>query len=78
MIAIPVIVGAIAFFTIKYGLANTNQLIQYLIGCSVELIFGLLPLIPINKRFVRKHSEYVNDINRIVENEITELKKKAN
>jgi rRNA-processing protein FCF1 len=77
MIAIPVIVGAIAFFTIKYGLTDSRQLIQYLIGCSVELIFGLLPLIPLNKRFVRKHSEYVNDINRIVENEIMELKKKA-
>ncbi len=77
MIGIPIVVGAITFFTIKYGLKDTRVLVQYLIGCSVELIFGLLPLIPLNKRFVRKHSEYVNDINRIVENEIWELKKKA-
>lgn len=77
MIGIPVVVGLIAFFTIKYGLKDTRELIQYLIGCSVELIFGLLPLIPLNKRFVRKHSEYVTGINRVVENEILELKKKA-
>ena len=78
MIAIPVMVGLITFFSIKYGIKNENKLIQYLIGCSVELIFGILPLIPLNKRLVRKHSEYVNDINRTVENEIIELKKKAN
>lgn len=78
IIGIPIIVGVITFFTIKYGLKDTRQLIQYLIGCSVELIFGLLPLIPLNKKFVRKHSEYVNEINRIVKNEIIELKRRAN
>jgi len=77
MVGIPLIVGLIVFTTIKYGLKDSQQITQYLIGCSVELIFGLLPLIPINRGFVRKHSEYVNDINRIVENEIMELKKKA-
>lgn len=77
MISIPLLVGVIAFLTIKYGLSDKTDLVQYLIGCSVEFIFGLLPLIPINKSLVRKHSEYVNDINRIVENEILELKKKA-
>lgn len=77
MISIPLLVGVIAFLTIKYALSDKTDLVQYLIGCSVEFIFGLLPLIPINKSLVRKHSEYVNDINRIVENEILELKKKA-
>lgn len=77
MIGIPIIVGVIVFFTIKCGLNDKRELIKYLIGCSVEIIFGLLPLIPLNNRFVRKHSEYVNDINRIVGNEILELKKKA-
>lgn len=77
IIGIPIIIGVVTFLTIKYGLPNTRPLIQYLIGCSVELIFGLLPLLPLNKRFVRIHSEYVNDINRIVENEILELKKKS-
>jgi hypothetical protein len=74
---IPLIMGSIAFLAIKYGLQDASALIQYLIGCSVELIFGILPLIPLNKRLVRKHSEYVDGINRIVENEILELKKKA-
>ena len=77
MILIPLILGVLLFLTIKYGLSDKSDFMQYLIGCSVELIFGLLPLIPINKRLVRKHSEYVNDINRIVENEILELIKKA-
>ena len=77
MISIPLLVGAIVFLTVKYGLSDKADLVQYLIGCSVEFVFGLLPLIPINKKLVRKHSEYVSDINRIVENEILELKKKA-
>ncbi len=77
MISIPLLVGVIAFLTIKYGLSDKTDLVQYLIGCSVEFIFGLLPLIPINKNLVRKHSEYVSDINRIIENEILELKKRA-
>jgi hypothetical protein len=77
MISIPLLVGAITFLTVKYGLSDKTELVQYLIGCSVEFIFGLLPLIPINKNLVRKHSEYVSDINRIIENEILELKKRA-
>lgn len=77
MIAIPLIVGFLVFLTVRFGLEDKSTFVQYLIGCSVELIFGLLPLIPFNKRIVRKHSEYVNDINRIVENEILDLKKKA-
>lgn len=76
-IGIPVIVGVIVFVTVKFGLKDSRELTQYLIGCSVELIFGLLPLIPLNRKLVRKHSEYVNDINHKVENEILELKKKA-
>ncbi len=77
MIGIPVGVAAITFFTIKYCLSSTDTVVQYIVGCSVEVIFGLLPLLPINKRLVRKHSEYVNDINRLVEDEILELKNKA-
>ncbi len=77
MIGIPLLVGAITFLTVKYGLSDKTELVQYLIGCSVEFVFGLLPLISINKRLVRKYSEYVSDINRIIENEILELKKRA-
>lgn len=77
LIGIPILVGLIIFFTIKYGLKDTSPLIQYLIGCSVEFVFGVLPLFSLNQRFVRRHSEYVNEINRAVENEILELKNKA-
>jgi hypothetical protein len=77
LIVIPLFVGGVTFLAVKYGLRDKTELVQILIGWAVELVFGLLPLIPINKRLVRKHSEYVNDINRIIENEILELKKKA-
>jgi hypothetical protein len=77
IVGIPTLVGVIVFITIKFGFNDTKGFTQYLIGCSVELIFGILPLIPLNKKLLRKHSEYVNDINRIVENEILEMKKKA-
>lgn len=78
ILAIPIIVFLIVFFTIKSGLNNKSELVQYLIGLSVEFVFGILPLIPLNKRIVRKHSEYVQGINRIVETEIWEMKNKAN
>jgi len=74
---IPFIVGLIIFFTIKYGLQDTRELFKYLIGCSVEVIFGLLPLLPLNKRLVRKNSDYINGIEQTIENEIIELKKKS-
>lgn len=78
MLILPIIIGIIVFMSIKYGLDDERNIIQYIIGCSVEIIFGLLPLIPWDKRLLRKHSEYVQGINRIVENEIIELKKRGN
>jgi hypothetical protein len=78
LIFIPLFIFGLIFLTFKYGLSNTSTGVQYAIGCSVELIFGILPLIPLNKRFVRKHSEYVNEINVIIENEIFDLKNRAN
>lgn len=78
LIIIPLFVFGLIFLTFKYGLASTSSGVQYAIGCSVELIFGILPIIPLNKRLVRKHSEYVNEINVIVENEIYDLKNRAN
>jgi hypothetical protein len=77
IISIPIFVGLIVWVTFKYGLNDTRESIKYLVGCSVELIFGLLPFLRFNRRFVRKHSEYVNGINRTVENEVLELKRKA-
>ena len=52
-------------------------MIQSFVGILIEIVLGLPPLIPINKKLVRKHSEYIGCIDRIVENEIWELKKKA-
>ena len=78
LISIPVIVGVLIFLTFKYGLDDTRPQIQYLIGCSVEFIFGFLPLFPLNKRLVRKHSEYVTGIDKQVENEIYDLKNRSN
>lgn len=77
MVIIPLAVGAILFFVIRFGLNDSSELVKYLIGLSISLIFGIIPLFPLNRKLVKKHSEYVNDINRVVENEINELKKKA-
>lgn len=78
LISVPVVVGVLIFLTFKYGLDDERTQIQYLIGCSVEFIFGFLPLFPLNKRFVRKHSEYVTGIEKQVENEIYDLKNRSN
>ncbi|OXG03666.1 hypothetical protein BC749_1096 [Flavobacterium araucananum] len=78
LVLIPLFVFGLIFSTFKYGLSNTSPIVQYAIGCSVELIFGILPLIPLNKRLIKKHSEYVNEINVIVENEIYDLKNRVN
>ncbi|MGV8114753.1 MAG: hypothetical protein AB2L17_17840 [Lentimicrobium sp.] len=77
MVLIPLTVGAILFFVIRFGLNDSRELVKYLVGLSISLIFGIIPLFPLNRKLVKKHSEYVNDINRVVENEISELKKKA-
>ncbi len=78
MFGIPIFVGLLVYSTLKYALDIENNVVQYSIGCSVELIFGLLPLIFVNRRIVRKHSEYVNQIDCVIDNEIFELKKKSN
>jgi len=76
LIGIPLVFSLCVFLTLKYGL-KSDPLIQYVVSCSVEFVFGLIPYLPYNKRFVRKHSEYVQGIDKKVENEIIELKKKA-
>lgn len=77
ILLIPSTVLAIVFITIRIGLGTGNNIIDYAVGCSVELIFGILPMIPLNNRFVRKHSEYVIGIDKIVENEIHGMKNKG-
>ena len=63
--------------TIKFGIKSKNELIQYIVAFSIELIFGIIPFFPLNKRVIKKHSEYVQGIGRIVDNEISEVKRKA-
>ena len=48
-----------------------------IISILISIVFGVIPLFPINKRLIKKYSEYVNGINKIVENEILELKNKS-
>ena len=76
LIVIPILFSLVIFFTLRFGLKQ-DEFVQYIVGCGIEFIFGIIAYFPINKRFVRKHSEYVNGINRTVENEILGMKNKA-
>ncbi len=75
--AIPLIIAAILVFTYIYLVPQTTKLVQIVISILISIVFGLVPLFPINKKLIKKHSEYVNEINKVVENEIIELRKKA-
>ncbi len=75
--AIPTIVATILFLTIKNFVLDESALSQFFVGLSIEIIFGIIPLFPINKRLIKRHSEYVTGIDSIVENEIIDLRKKA-
>ena len=77
LVAVPLVFSVIVFLSIRFGLDPNNQLKQYLVGCSVEFIFGLLPFIPINRRLRKRHSEYVLGIDKKVEEEILEMKKRS-
>jgi hypothetical protein len=77
LISIPLIVGIILFFIFKYWLYNEDKLIQFIIGIGSSIIFGILPLFPLNKRLVRKHSEFVYEINSKVERELIEKRKNS-
>jgi len=70
-------IAVLIFYALKHFIQDQSPLSQFIVAIIIELIFALLPFLPINKRLMRKHSEYVNDINRKVENEIIELKKKT-
>ena len=72
---LPTIIAGVIFFVIKILVPNQSTLSQFIVGCSVELIFGLLPLWPINKSLIKKYSEYVTKIDTIIEKEIIELRK---
>lgn len=77
MLLLPVLIGVIVFLVLHYGIAATSRKSQIIWGILSEIALGLIPLIPINKRLVKKHSEFVEGIDRKIENEISELKGKA-
>ena len=74
---IPIVIAVLFFFIINYFVPNQSGMSQFIVGIFVSIIFGILPLFPINKKLQKRHSEYVNGINRIAEDEIIALKKKA-
>jgi hypothetical protein len=75
---IPSLFAISIFFGIKFIVPINSNLSQFWSGALVEFAFGLLPLIPINKKLVRNYSDYVTNIDMAVEKEIRELKKQAN
>ncbi|MCX6249831.1 MAG: hypothetical protein NTX61_03670 [Bacteroidetes bacterium] len=76
LIIIPILISLFFFFALRYGL-KTDLFVQFLVACGIEFFFGLIPYFPLNRRFIKKHSEYVHDIDKIVEYEIIEMKKNA-
>jgi hypothetical protein len=74
---IPALVVFILVYTFIVLVPQTSAVAQFLISLLISIVFGVLPLFPINRKLVKKHSDYVNGINGLVENEILELKRKA-
>lgn len=75
--SIPIIVTVILVLMFIFLVSDTTTLAQVVISILISIVFGVIPLFPINKRLIKKYSEYVNGINKIVENEILELKNKS-
>lgn len=74
---IPTVVAVILFFIFRVFANNTSNKAQIIVGILIELVFGILPLWFIHSKIRKRHSEYVNGIDSIVEKEIIELKEKA-
>lgn len=77
MLLIPILVIVLLWGSFKYVIPIERPIYQWVGGIIVSIVFGLLPLIPINKRLVRKHSEYVGGIDAAVELKILQLKEKS-
>lgn len=72
---LPTVIATILFFVVKLFVPDQSSLNQFIVGCAVESVFGLLPLWPINKRLTKKYSEYVTNIDSKIELEILEMRK---
>jgi hypothetical protein len=76
-ITIPSLFALGIIICINCSLHNPNIFVQIMIGVIVEILVGIVPLWPINKKLLKKYSEYVTDIDAKIEKEIIELKKNA-
>lgn len=76
LIIIPIVIGSILYFITK-EIEFKNSLFQWIYTIVGDLIISLLAYFPINKKFVKKHSEYVERIDQEVEKEIREIKQQA-
>ena len=76
LLGIPLVITCIVFLVLKYGLQQDPG-IQYGVSFTVEFICGVIPFLPINRRLIKRNSEYINGIDAEVEREILELKKAA-
>ncbi len=76
LIMIPIIILLLLIIIFK-NIYIENSFIQWFLGVVGEIALSLATILPLNKRFVKKHSEYVEGINQKVENEIREIKRQA-
>lgn len=74
LFGIPLIIGAITYLTIRFGIQSEDKGIQYLVGFGLEIMITIILFVPINKKIRRKYSEYVSEIDRAIEAEIDALK----
>lgn len=78
MFSVPLIIGAIIFVSIRWGIESNDKVVAYIVGVSVEVIFALLAIFPYNKHIRKRYKSYVTDIDNIVEMEIDKMRNKAN
>ena len=77
LIFIPIIIFVLLYLTVNYWSQNMSGTYQFLTGCVAEAIFSLVVIYPFNKRFRKKYSEYVTQIDEIVDKEVIELLNRA-
>jgi hypothetical protein len=71
---VPVAVAFLIIITLKNFLKDSTGLSQFATGIIIEIIFGILPFYPINKKLIKTHSSYVYDIDKLVEEEISKMR----
>lgn len=77
MFFIPILIFFLLRLALKDLVPSTDPKIQFVVNMLIEVVAALVPLVPINKRILRKYSTYVNEIDNKVEQEVFDLLKKA-